>query len=210
MQAKRFLPWELFWQITPEGSTQILDGAWVSVGEEGKEICALKWIFFFKGDKTGEFCWTETQCGFWVAPHEPAAHFPCCKEGKSVSEISQRRGIAGSSLWAILRQVCVEPGKPWPQLLGAPALMQTKSQSAGTSWSKVCEKSHISRWLGNLGVCLPASREDAEQVGWQEMRRMGMLKCFKLCLIFHRSHGEHCRSSRVAEKLKANWMFVIF
>lgn len=51
MQAKRFLPWELFWQITPEGSTQILDGAWVSVGEEGKEVCALKWIFFSRETK---------------------------------------------------------------------------------------------------------------------------------------------------------------
>lgn len=66
------------------------------------------------------------------------------------------------------------------------------------------------RWLRNLGVWLPTNREGAEQVGWQKMRRTGMIKCFKLCLIFYRSHGEHCRSSRVAEKLKANRMFVTF
>lgn len=59
--------------------------------------------------------------------------------------------------------------------------------------------------LGDLG-----SREGAEQVGWQESRRMGMIKGFKLCSIFYRSHGEHGRSIRVAEKLKANRMFVNF
>lgn len=63
---------------------------------------------------------------------------------------------------------------------------------------------------GKPGVCLPASREGAEQVGWQKIRRMGMIKCFKLCFIFYRSRGEHYRSSRVTEKLKVNRMFVNF
>lgn len=76
-----FLLWELFWQTTPEGSTQILGGVWW-----GGKVYALKWNFFFKGGKAGESYWTEAQCGFWVASQESGAHSPCLalwEEGKS-------------------------------------------------------------------------------------------------------------------------------
>jgi len=37
-----------------------------------------------------------------------------------------------------------------------------------------------------------------------------MIKICKLQLIFYRSHGKHCNSSRVAEKLIVYRMFVNF
>lgn len=189
---------------------------WVWCGWGGKGSLYSEIDIFFKGGKTGESNWTEAQCGLCVASHEPGAHFPCWKKGRSVSirslteqgncrqQLLSQAQAAFCGTWQIITQL------PWCPSWGTVDLSSDPDPNPKCRdileqgvWKK-------SRWLGNLGVWLPTSREDAEQVGWQKMRRMGMIKCFKLCLIFYRSHGEHCRSSRVAEKLKANRMFVTF
>lgn len=149
MQAKRYLPWELFWQITPEGSTQILGAVWV---RRERKFMLWNGYFFFKGDKTGESNWTEAQYGLWVASHEPAAHFPCWKKGRSVSlrSLTEKGSSRQQQLVSQPQAGFWGTWQTLTQLLGAPAeelwtsaLIKTKNQSAGTSWSKVCEKSQM-------------------------------------------------------------------
>lgn len=169
-----------------------------------------RWVLLDRSTTWGLGCFPRACCP--LLPVLPGSLGRRGNQGAAAASWS--RSIAGSSLWTSSSQVPGKPGKPWPRLLGSqveelwtPVLMQTSSQSAGKSSGKVRKKC---RWLGNLEVCLPASREGGEQVGWQKTRIIGMIKCCKLCLIFYRSHREHCSSSRVAEKLNVNRMSVNF
>lgn len=189
------------------------------MGEEGKEVYALKRILFSEEEKlmspTGQK--HNVAFGLLLKSLLPASHaaWLCGKKEKSVSTrcltekgtcrqqlVNQPQpGVCGT--WQILTLA-----PQWPSWA---AVEPSSDADQKPKCRDILEKGvWEARWQGNLGVCLPASREGAEQVGWQKIRRMGMIKCFKLCFIFYRSRGEHYRSSRVTEKLKVNRMFVNF
>ena len=93
------------------------------MGEESKEVYALKLISFFKGGKNDESCWTEAQCGFWVASQESAAHLPCClspwEEGEIMEQEHRRQQPTNQQQPGARRTCQTLTPAPWSPSRGA-------------------------------------------------------------------------------------------
>lgn len=110
---------------------------WVGCGEEGK-FMLWNGIFFSREEKLVSPTGQKHNVAFGLLPKSlvPTLHaWLCGKKENRVPEVSLSRGIAGSSLWTSLCRVCgtwqILTPAPWGAV--HPAVMQTKSRSAGTS-----------------------------------------------------------------------------